>query len=143
MPTGGVMSSRATPRMPANSGCEKGGGASPVRTGFDAQPRKEPSVSRLPARRRSRRVGGVMTTTLHPGHRFSSQFQRPVDVLVRVRGAERALLDREREMIDAALDELATVAPVELEIVARGEIVPVDRHVIAEVGAEGRADAAD
>src|SRR5437868_2640578 len=134
MPRGGVMSSRATPRRPANSGCVKGGGAWPVRTGVDAQPRKEPSARRPPARRASRRVSLLMTANLHPGHRFSSQFQRPVNVVVRVRGAERALFDREREMIDAALDELAAVAPVELEIVARGEIVPVDRHVVAEVG---------
>src|SRR4029079_1245813 len=104
MPMGGVMSSRATPRMPANSGCENGAGACDVRTGVEAQPKSDPSARRPPLRRMSRRVG-VMSVTLHLGHRFSSQFQRPVDVFVRMRGAQRALFGGQGKMVDAGLDQ--------------------------------------
>src|SRR5215831_1778477 len=143
MPTGGVMSSRAAPRMPANSGCENGGGAWALRVGVEAQPKIEPSASTPPARRTSRRVEVVIPATLHLGEGFPCQFQGPFDVLVRVRGADRSLLGGQREMVDPVVDQLAPVAAVEVEIVARGQVVPVDGNVVAEVRAERRADAAD
>src|SRR5688572_27354078 len=106
------MSSRATPRRPANSGAQTGAGAWPLRTGVEPQPRNDPAARTPPARRKPRRVSVVMTPTLHSGHRFSSQFERPVDVLVGVGRADRSLLRRQREVIDPLVDELATVPPV-------------------------------
>src|SRR5262245_40686338 len=143
MPTGGVMSSRAIPRSPANSGWAKGGGACAVRTGVDPHPMTDPIARKAPERRRSRRVILVIPLYLYPRHRFSSQFQRTIDVLVRVRRAQRALLRGQREVIDPVVDELAAVAPVEIEVVARRQVVPVGRDVVAEVGDERRPDAAD
>src|SRR3954471_3317305 len=110
MPAGGVMSSRATPRSPANSGWATGGGTCAVPTGVEPQPITDPIASTAPERRTSRRVGELMTLNLHPGHRFSGQFERAVDVVVRVRRAQRPLLRRQGEVVDPVVDELAAVA---------------------------------
>src|SRR5262245_6499878 len=100
MPTGGVISSRATPRIPANSGWATGGGTCAVRTAVEPQPRRDPSASAAPERRTSRRVVVVIPLYLYPRHRFARQFQRAIDVLVRVRRAQGALFRGQREMID-------------------------------------------
>src|SRR5207249_1201398 len=76
------------------------------------------------------------------GQRVAGRLDRPVQIRLRVRGADRALLARKREMVDAPLDERAAVAAVEVEIVARRQLVPVRGDTLAEIDAEGRADPA-
>ena len=69
----------------------------------------------LPAESRVEGFGGLVESFL--------------DVPFRVREGDAALLDRQREMIDAALDEFDPVTAVEIEIVMRRQIVVVARQI--------------
>src|SRR6188768_2734901 len=99
------MSSRATPSLPENSGWANGGGDG--RIGVEPHPGSNASTTR-----RSR----FMTATLQSGQCFARHFQRPVDLLDRMGGADRPLLRGKRELVDAPLDQRAPEAAVEIEI---------------------------
>ena len=60
----------------------------------------------------------LSVSPLQHHQRLASDFQRPVNVRFRVRGADGALLAWQREMVDAAFNKRAAVAFVEVKIVA-------------------------
>src|SRR4029078_1602399 len=66
--------------------------------------------------------------------------KRKVDILVGVREADAALLRRHGKVINALLDQRATITSVEGKIVARHKFPPIYRRSIHKVYTMGAAD---
>ncbi len=64
--------------------------------------------------------------------------EREVDVLLAVRERNGALLRRQREKVNASLDEIPPHSLVQTEVVVRSQIVPIFWAVIHKVDAERR-----